>query len=181
MDERKRLGRADVPEVFRTTNEALAHAIYTLGFRFSESVPCVKNRYTSAKLADLGFDTAETAKSANRRGDVEYVFEKTPNLVKFLAAWDETAATIDRDGRNASFELPNVTIEECAAIACQLSKNRTEFRGLWKLVPTTTVVQNAGKQRQRKMGDGSIRVSDPGFREYTGNLNDAAKDRLKVK
>jgi hypothetical protein len=196
----QRLGPAQQP--FELSDGILAFCLYLAGVPFLTT----RNSYTADTFRKLGFkgeiDLIEAAKecvATNRKGDLKYLFGKSPELRGLLKIFSDQQARLQSDQGEArevvrelmsSYAAAKISLEEAMMrIACIILKLRSPFLNRWKELPPLVVVHDSGRERrfktsatvQTKSGSKSVPaegVQYPGFKVVSANASEKTKKRL---
>lgn len=170
----------DIPEHFKTHNVALVAAAKLIGVRWVQGLPAIIRHFSRGYLNSIGFPTMEEAMAAGKLGNPEYVLEETEEFRRFRKAWDDARERIAKEGEAATVVLPNCTIEEAAELLAFFSTKKGDILKEVRALPGTMTEENGGTASERGTKDGGKKVTAPGFKIHTSNLNDADRKRLKI-
>lgn len=199
----QRIGPAQQP--FELSDGILAFCLYLAGIPFLTT----RNRYSVETFRALGFtgeiDLCEAALQCvkeNRKGDLKYLFAKSPELRALLKAFTDQEAIIKQGkGKESardvirelmqSFSREEISVDEALMrIACIILKLRGGFLNRWKEQTPWVVVPEPGRERKFKSsvsvqtpGGGNRNVPAdgveyPGFKVIPANASDELKKKM---
>lgn len=181
---------------FTTQDAALAFSLYLAGVPFADpSQPCF-NLYDAEILKKLGFpgltleQAAQAAHNAGKKGEVRYIFARTPELNNLLESYKAQQAAIN-DGEGTAVEhlaglIPDADLR--LKVAELVLKLRPQFVNMWKDQSPLIRVPNPGESTTRPVTTFNRKgnpipgkeVSSPGVRIISLNATPATKKRLRL-
>lgn len=173
---------------FTTQDVALAFSLYLAGVPFADPAQPCFNLYDAEILARLGFrgltieQAAQAAHDAGKKGEVRYIFARTPELNDLLNAYTAEQKAI-ADGEGTATEhlaklIPDNPVTRLRAAAVIL-KLRPQFVNLWKAMDPLIRVPNHGPTKTEETARGKVTTS-PGFRVVSLNASAETRKRLKL-
>jgi hypothetical protein len=173
---------------FTTQDAALAFSLYLAGVSFVDPArPCM-NLYDGEILKKLGFrgmtleEAVRSALAANKKGEVRYIFARTPELNDLLNAYT-TEQKVIADGEGTAAEHLAKLIPDDPALRLRVAavalKLRPQFMNLWKQVDPLIRVANQGQSKTVETANGKL-VSSPGFRVVSLNASEATRKKLRL-
>jgi hypothetical protein len=194
---------------FVTSNAALAFALYSAGVPFMDPRHPCRNIYTeesvfrigggrkdddgnvirASRYAGLSFEAAiEQAFSENKKGHVEYYFQRPKGLKKLCEAFAAQEREFnEKDVIGAELlagimnKIADGTItqqEGLLRLACVNLKMRSAFMDLWKKQIPMARIDNPGKVVSRKLPGGGRRDIHPGFKIVNINLSEQKRKQI---
>lgn len=158
-----RIGPAQQP--FELSDGILAFCLYLAGVPFLTT----RNRYSVETFRKLGFtgeiDLCETALRCveeNLKGDLKYLFAKSPELRGLLKIFSEQQELIKKEKGKLeakdvirelmeSFSRADISLEEALMrVACVILKLRGPFLNRWKDQVPWVVIHEPGQERKFK-------------------------------
>lgn len=173
---------------FTTQDVALAFSLYLAGVPFQDPTqPCL-NLYDAEILSKIGYrnwkleDAARDALAKNKKGEVRYIFARTPELNDLLEAY-KTQQIVIQKGEGTAVEhfaelIPDPELR--LKVAEVVLKMRPEFVNLWKEQSPLIRVPNPGQSKTTDLGKDQKLVSSPGFRVISLNASPSTRKRLKL-
>lgn len=174
---------------FATQDAALAFSLYLAGVPFADpSRPCF-NLYDADILSKLGFrghtleQAAQAAHDAGKKGEVRYIFARTPELNDLLEAYKAEQETI-KNGEGTAAERLAELIPDNADLRLRVSevilKLRPLFVNMWKDQVPMVRIPNKGPTSKTPGPNGSVIESSPGYRVVSLNASAATKKKLRL-